>query len=162
TVTASGPQYNVAAVSGVDQIDPNPLNDRSTPAVNAPGTPGIAGEKAGSNPAPAGGQQGTYPLPAHNTRPRAARGVDGPGVMPAGLTFVSASASRGTYDSGTGVWTIGALPLTANALLTVTATVTGTGTIVNTAVRQTSSPVDTNPANDTASATITAARVADL
>ena len=28
-------------------------------------------------------------------------------LLPAGLTFVSATASQGTYDHGTGVWTVG-------------------------------------------------------
>ncbi|MCA9225457.1 MAG: hypothetical protein KDA47_07590, partial [Planctomycetales bacterium] len=51
----------------------------------------------------------------------------------AGLTFVSATPSQGTYNSGTGVWTVGTINSAANATLTITATVASTGTKTNTA-----------------------------
>jgi hypothetical protein len=56
-------------------------------------------------------------------------------LLPAGVTFVSASFSDETdsYDADTGVWLIGALPDGASAQLEITVEVTGTGEIVNTA-----------------------------
>ena len=44
----------------------------------------------------------------------------------------------------------------------MTARVTAAGTVVNTATRQSSTPVDPNPANDTGTATLTSSVVADL
>jgi Domain of unknown function DUF11 len=54
-------------------------------------------------------------------------------ALPAGLTYVSYTASQGTYDTGAHVWTIGSLAKNATATLTLTATVTAGGgtTITN-------------------------------
>ena len=54
-------------------------------------------------------------------------------VLPAGLTFVSEVPSQGTYDSGTGVWTVGTVANSGSATLTITATVATTGAKVNVA-----------------------------
>jgi len=54
-------------------------------------------------------------------------------TWPAGLTFVSSSASQGTYTSGTGIWQIGALASGASVTLTINANVTSTGAKTNTA-----------------------------
>lgn len=43
--------------------------------------------------------------------------------LPSGLTYISSSAATGSYDSGTGIWTIGDLADAASTILTVTATV---------------------------------------
>ena len=43
----------------------------------------------------------------------------------AGLTFVSATSSQGTYASSTGVWTIGEMAPSSSATLDITALVTG-------------------------------------
>lgn len=55
-------------------------------------------------------------------------------VLPAGLTFVSASPAAGTsFDNGTGVWTVGNLASGASTSLSIVATVTGGGVKTNTA-----------------------------
>ena len=38
-----------------------------------------------------------------------ATGVEVTDILPAGMTYVSAMASQGSYNSGTGVWTVGTL-----------------------------------------------------
>ena len=43
-------------------------------------------------------------------------------ALPAGLTYVSSTASQGSYASGTGIWTVGTLASPATATLTITAT----------------------------------------
>ena len=49
-----------------------------------------------------------------NDGPDAATGVQVTDLLPAGLTFVSrATASQGTYDDVTGVWTVGTRQPTA-------------------------------------------------
>lgn len=54
-------------------------------------------------------------------------------MLPAGLTLVSATPSKGNYTSGTGVWAIGTLNSGATATLTITANVTVTTPLTNTA-----------------------------
>jgi uncharacterized repeat protein (TIGR01451 family) len=44
-------------------------------------------------------------------------------TLPAGVTFVSATASTGTFDSTSGVWTVGTVAVGATQTLTVTVTV---------------------------------------
>ncbi len=54
-------------------------------------------------------------------------------VLPTGYTFGVATPSVGTYDSGTGLWTIGALTNGTTVNMTITATVLATGLYSNTA-----------------------------
>ena len=42
-----------------------------------------------------------------NNGPDAATNVTLQDLLPAGVTFVSATPSQGTYNSGTGVWNVG-------------------------------------------------------
>ena len=118
--------------------------------------------KAVSNTTPGVGALVTYTIAVTNLGPDDATSADVSDVLPAGVAFVSASASQGSYDAGTGIWTLGAVPATKTETLTVTARVTEVGTVVNTATRQSSTPVDPNAANDTGTATLTSSVVADL
>src|SRR5262249_16270397 len=134
TVTAPGPQINNASVSSFAGVDPNPLNDRAAASVNAGGTADIAVDKGVSSAAPAVGTSVTYTVTARNLGPDTATGVTVSDTLPAGLTFVSATASQGTYESVTGAWTLGAaLPAGALETLAIMARVDAAGTIVNTA-----------------------------
>ncbi len=54
-------------------------------------------------------------------------------VLQSGYTYVSSSATVGTYNNSTGIWTIGNLNSGASETLTVTATVQNSGSYVNTA-----------------------------
>ena len=78
-----------------------------------------------------------------------ATGVEVTDVLPAGLTYVSSSASQGSYNSGSGVWTIGTIPAGGTATLSITATVTTLGTKVQTAeVSRANEPdTDSTPGN---------------
>ena len=44
-------------------------------------------------------------------------------LLPAGVTFVSATATQGTYDSVTGLWTVGTLAEGVSRILTINVTV---------------------------------------
>jgi hypothetical protein len=92
---------------------------------------------------------------ATNLGPNDATGVQVTDPVPAGLTFVSASASQGTYTSGTGLWAIGALVNGASATLQLAVTVNGTTPVTNTATRTAGTPTDFDPANDSASSIVT-------
>jgi uncharacterized repeat protein (TIGR01451 family) len=118
--------------------------------------------KSVSNPTPAVGTMVTFTVTAHNLGPDSATSLQVTDKLPAGLTFDSATASQGSYASGTGIWTVGALAVGATATLRVTATVTGTTRVTNTARRSSSAPTDPNAANDSASAAVTGSTVPGL
>src|SRR5262249_26698434 len=107
---------------------------------------------------PAVGEQVTFTVTATNAGPSPATGVVVTDVLPPGLSFVSATPSQGSYVSGTGVGTVGALAATQSAGLSLTVLVEQTGNLTDTA----SDVPDPNPDNNSGSATVTANRVADL
>jgi uncharacterized repeat protein (TIGR01451 family) len=90
-------------------------------------------------------------------------------LLPAGLTFVSATPSVGSYTNATGVWNVGNLGNGANATLSIVATVNSIGAKTNTAEVTASNQfdADSTPGNnvgtedDQASATVTPT-IADL
>jgi gliding motility-associated-like protein len=73
-------------------------------------------------------------------------------VLPAGYTFVSSTPSVGTYNSGTGVWTIGNLANGATATLDIVVTVNATGSYANTATIS-GNETDPTPGNNTSTST---------
>jgi uncharacterized repeat protein (TIGR01451 family) len=86
-------------------------------------------------------------------------------LLPAGVTYVADTPSQGSYDSGTGIWTVGTLANGASASLSITATVdagTAGATITNTATVTAVDPVDLFPANNSASIDIVVDGAADL
>jgi len=121
-----------------------------------------------SSSAPSTGSTVTYTLTVANASgsPNSATGVVVRDALPSGLSFVSATATSGSYTSGTGDWSVGTLAPGQNATLTITATVTaGAGTSVTNTAEVTSSSIadiDSTPNNgvtgedDYASATLTA------
>jgi uncharacterized repeat protein (TIGR01451 family) len=92
--------------------------------------------KTASNSNPASGSTISYTLTVRNAANSSlnATGVEVRDTLPVGFTFTSATGA-GTYNSGTGVWTVGNLAIGASATITITGIVTGTsGTpIVNVA-----------------------------
>jgi uncharacterized repeat protein (TIGR01451 family) len=111
---------------------------------------------------PAVGTNVTFTVTARNLGPDAATGVQVRDIVPAGLTFVSATPSQGTYTAGTGVWDIGNLANGATVTLHITVTVNGTTTVTNTAVRIAGTPADFDPANNTAHANVTGSDIPGL
>ncbi|MFS1520546.1 gliding motility-associated C-terminal domain-containing protein [Flavobacterium covae] len=89
--------------------------------------------KTVSNTTPNVGSNVTFTLTVTNAGPSNATGVTVNDLLPSGYTFVSNSSSVGTYNSGTGVWTIGTLVNGAIGTLNIVATVKDTGSYVNTA-----------------------------
>ena len=153
---------NNAFLASLDQVDPNPINNSDARSINASPAADLRVTKAVSNPAPGVGMLVTYTIAVTNLGPDAATSADVSDLLPTGVAVVSATASQGSYDAGTGIWTLGAVPVTRTGILTVTGLVTGQGTLVNTATRRSSTPVDPNAANDTGTATLSSSVVADL
>src|SRR5262249_2850499 len=144
------------------EMDPNPLNDRTSLSLNAVATADIQVGKAISTLTPAVGGDVTFTVIATNHGPSPATGVVVTAKLPAGLTFVSATASQGTYAATSGAWTVGSLTDTGSAVLFLTARVTAAGAFTNTASRTAVNQLDPDTANDTASVSATAGAVADL
>lgn len=92
--------------------------------------------KTVSNATPNGGDAISFTLSVANTTTRAmsTTGVTVSDVLPAGFTFTSASGT-GTYNSTSGLWTIGNLAAGATASLTINGTVSAAAgaTVTNTA-----------------------------
>ena len=111
--------------------------------------------KTVSNPTPNVGDPITFTVTLTNTGPDAATGVQVTDLLPAGLTFVSANPSQGTYNSGTGVWTVGTVSSGIPQTLIIAGTVVSPAAQTNTAIISDADQFDPNTANNTASATET-------
>ena len=104
---------NDASITAVDQADPNPGNDFASagitvaPTVVPVGTADLNLIKFVDNETPAEGATIVYTVQVRNDGPDAATGIVVDDLLPSGTTFVSATASHGTYAQGTGVWTLG-------------------------------------------------------
>ncbi|MEA2681695.1 MAG: hypothetical protein QOK05_23, partial [Chloroflexota bacterium] len=153
TVATPGAHTNTATKSAETEPDPTPGNDSASAAVNGLQAD-IAVAKTVDNAAPNVGTNVTFTVTATNNGPSAATGVVVTDLLPAGLTFVSATPSQGTYASGTGAWAVGALANGASATLQVVATVATPGNKTNTATRTAGNQPDPTPGNDSASASV--------
>jgi uncharacterized repeat protein (TIGR01451 family) len=129
--TAGASLTNTAAGDGGGQT--NTANDSSSDPTTVVSSADLSLAKAVNNPNPIQGQNVTFTLTLTNAGPSNATNVAVTDALPAGLTFVSATPSAGTYASGTGVWTVASLTSGASATLQIVALVSGTGTITNTA-----------------------------
>lgn len=176
TVTTSTPKTNTAELTAADQgdVDSTPNNGQSgeDDQASVTLTPTIADvsvTKTVDDATPDKNQNVVFTITVANGGPDAATGVAVTDQLPSGLTFVSAVPSQGTYDSGTGVWTVGTVNSATSATLTLTATVTTIGAKINTAelTALTEFDSDSTPNNavgsedDQASVTLTPT-VADL
>src|SRR5262249_34919538 len=104
----------------------------------------------------------TFTLQATNNGPNAATGVAVTDLLPAGLSFVSASPTHGTYRDPTGEWTISGLAAGQSVQLQIQAKVMQPGNITNLAVKTAGNEPDPNTGNDSGAATINAAADADV
>lgn len=99
----------------------------------------------------------TYTVTASNNQGNAVNNVEVTDQLPAGLTFVSANPSQGTYAQGTGIWDIGSLVGFQNVNLVITATVDAGqegNTITNTASLTDFSGTDGNLNNNISSVNV--------
>jgi uncharacterized repeat protein (TIGR01451 family) len=112
--------------------------------------------KTVSNATPASGTNITYTLTASSAAASnlTATGVQVLDILPPGVTFVSASGT-GSYNSGTGVWSVGTLAPGGSATLTITVTVTASNgaVISNDAEISASSVIDSDSTPNNGSTT---------
>ena len=159
TVGTATAVTNMAQISASDQRDPDstPNNNISTEDDQAsvtltPQVADLSLAKTIDNPTPNAGQNVTFTLNLNNAGPGAGTSVAVTDKLPPGLTFVSAAPSQGSYDSISGVWTIGTVSAGASASLQLAATVNSTSPVVNTAqvTRSDQPDPDSTPNNNNA------------
>jgi uncharacterized repeat protein (TIGR01451 family) len=121
----------------------------------------LALTKTVNNAAPAAGGTVIFTLTVTNNGPNNATGVVVNDLLPNGLAYMSDDGG-GAYNSGTGLWTVGAVVNGASATLHITATAGSTERIDNVAEITAATPLDPNPANNRATASLRAPRTSDL
>ena len=169
---------NTAMLATVNEIEVDAVqgNDIATKTTNVDRSVDILVTKTGNeNPVIAGSSVGNlvYTVTATNAGFSNASGVTMSDFdlqaanLPAGVTFVSAVGSSGsTYDSATGIWTIGNLAagasVTLTATLTVVASAADTLIVNNTASLLNVNETDSNLLNNRASANTNVDRQVDI
>jgi uncharacterized repeat protein (TIGR01451 family) len=152
TVTAAGPGSNTAEVIASDQPDPDSTPNNHNPAEDDQATVAFtrrlpsADLSLTKSAAPATVQIGSnvvFTLVVSNAGPDSATGVSVRDLLGAGFTFVSATGS-GSYNQGTGIWTVGTVASGGTATLHLTAKATAVGPESNTAEVWTSDQPDPN------------------
>ena len=108
------------------------------------------------------GQPTTFTVVVTNHGPARVTGLVVQDLLPAGLSFVSASPSQGSYADATGAWTIGTLLNAQSATLTLEATVTVAGAITNRALVVARDQPDPVASNNSAAAIVNGAANADV
>lgn len=155
----SGPQninFHISSSRGTSL--PSQLED------NMSGTPGgiitydLAVAKSASANTVVVGQQFSYSVTVTNKSAASAHSITLTDVLPAQVTF-NAFSGTGSYNSGTGLWTIGTIAANSTATATFTVTANAVGTPINTA---TLSIADTDNSNNSASAQVTINAAAPL
>jgi uncharacterized repeat protein (TIGR01451 family) len=116
--TPSGTLVNSAVVSAQTN-DPNTTNNSVQTSTGVTTRTDLAVAKTDSPDPVIVANDLTYVITATNHGPSDATGVVVTDTLPAGLTLKSATPTLGTYNSGTGVWTVGSLLNSGAATLTM-------------------------------------------
>ena len=112
--------------------------------------------KTTDNLEPKVGETFNFTVTVTNNGPATASGLKVTDSVPAGLTYVSSTASTGTsYSSGTGIWDIGALADGATATLTIGVSGAARGMVTNTALVSALNESDPDSTNDSDSESVT-------
>jgi uncharacterized repeat protein (TIGR01451 family) len=154
--SAGATLLNTAGKISADQSDPNSSNDSATISISPQTlTIDLRLTKTVDKATPVEGSNVVFTLTLYNLHgSRGATGIQVADPLPAGFTFVSATPSQGTYDSGAGLWDIGSLGPMSNVTMTITAkTSCGSSgsTLTNSAAISAADQSDPDAANDSAS-----------
>ncbi len=177
TATVPGPLSTTAQVATANEpdVDSTPGNDVATEddqdtAHITVVAADLSLTKTVDNASPSVGEEIVYSIVVTNDGPSKATGVQIKDELPAGLTFVGANASKGSYNFANHKWNVGSLANGASATLHLRALVTAPGSLTNKAqvTRSNQPDPDSTPNNDDAneddqaSAPINAVQPADL
>ena len=136
-VNATGSYANTATINSAEQPDNNSANNTQTVTpvpVSSALSSDISVTKTVDIAAPAFGGTVIFTIIARNlsTSTNNATGIVVTDILPSGYTYVSNTAGQGTFNSATGIWTVGSLNINTASTLTITATVNTTGNYLNT------------------------------
>jgi uncharacterized repeat protein (TIGR01451 family) len=154
--SATGDLVNTACVAPPQgTTDPTPGNncatDTDTPTLLA----NLVITKTVNDPAAKSGDIVTFTVTVKNNGPASASDIKVEDILPPEFIFVSATASQGSYNSVTGIWTVGVLNAGASATLQVNVRVEfGCCPVTNTARIIESSAPDPNTGDNQASVTM--------
>jgi LPXTG-site transpeptidase (sortase) family protein len=153
SANATGSLENTANIAVPEGItDPDPSNNSSTDRdelkaadlllIKAPATKKVEI-----------GDTLTFTLTLTNLGPNDAFDVEVTDKLPSAFTYISSIPSKGTYDSATGIWAVGDMPLNAEETLQMSVTVNGADTNVAEVTQSLDGPgglplVDPNPDNN--------------
>ncbi len=160
TLNAAGALTNTATVSAVSEFDTNTANNTATAAAFIESSD-ISVAKSVDNLTPNIGESVVFTVVVNNSGPNPADNLIVTDLLPSGFTYASHTVDRGSYVSGTGVWSIGTLNDAGTATLRVTATVLSTGSYANTASVTSLDQNDPDATDDTSTITVVP-MVADL
>ena len=158
---------NITTAATGDQIDPSTVGDDLEESVVVDANADLVTEKTllSGDATPAEGDAVTFQISVTNNGAAQATGVSLTDQLPAGITFTSSSLSQGTYDSATGLWTIGTLNEGAVATIELTGTVDvgeGGNTITNITTAATGDQPDPSTAGDDLDESVVVDATADL
>src|SRR5690606_34562427 len=132
TVNTSGNYENIAEVTASDLPDPDstPNNavDTEDDYASVTTTPiataaDLSLTKTVNNATPIVGSQVIFEVVVTNSGPQDATGIEVTDFLPDGYTYNSFTATTGTYNSTTGLWTVGTLTTGQSVSLQIIATV---------------------------------------
>ncbi|MCA9751720.1 MAG: DUF11 domain-containing protein, partial [Gemmatimonadetes bacterium] len=153
--TAGTSITNTATLTAVDQFDTTAADDTSSVTVDVqdPTVNGIDIQviKTVDRRSAKVGDEVKFSILARNNGTAQAGNISIQDILPAGLTYVSSTSTRGVYDQNTGIWFILTFTGGDSGRLEITASVdpgTGAQTLVNTASLTSLTGTDLNPDND--------------
>ncbi len=139
--------------------DPNPENNEDNVTVTVGPASDLGVTKKVNNSNPKYLQNVTFTLTTHNYGPDSAKTVKVTDKLPTGLKFISAD---GTYNSSTGIWTIGNLAVDKTVTLHILAKMMVSAKKLTNVAVVSGANYDPKSANNRATATVTSPRAADL
>ena len=147
-MTSATTTVNTATITHADQFDPVLTNNTATTSTS-PEQADLSVTKTVNDPTPNVGETIAYTITLTDNGPSNATNVILQDMLPAGLTFVSATPSQGTYvPAPTSTWTVGSVANGSSAVLTIQATVVSPNPATN-SVTITSDQFDPNTGNNT-------------
>ena len=159
-ITSNTQITNIAEVNGTN-YDQNSTNNQSNTTINVSLASDLGITKIVNNSKPNYLQNVTFTLTAHNYGPDNAAGVKVTDILPNGLKLISVNGD-GSYNSTTGIWTIGNLANGATAVLNIIAQAVSANTQVINTASITGTNYDQNSDNDQSSATVNIKPASDL
>ena len=156
--TAGTTITNTATLTSSTPADPTPGDNSDSESLDV-GQPDLSITKTADSNLVQSGFPVTFTITVMNSGDGDATSVTVTDLLPPGLVYVSDTPSQGSYDSGTGIWTVGAIAAGGNATLQIVANVTGfPGTsYVNSAAITASTPADATPGDNTDTEGVTVA-----